>query len=105
MTDKKKKTAAQPLTPEQVQHLRMELAARVLEQQQAQERAEKYGKSLSKMSHKQLRGELKRTVRRNLSKEGHGAGMELCMGIILSTVFENTKTKENPKGRVGCYPV
>lgn len=72
------------------------------------ERLELYFKMLPKLSHNQLRGELRRTVRRESVKEGNKripvAGLTIAFATVLSAVLDNTKTKDNPKGRLNSYP-
>jgi hypothetical protein len=84
---------------------------------------EKYGKKLKSMSHRQLVGELSRLERQSYGsvdgkkgttvngvdfhnpKQRSRAGLSNAFATVLRTVLENTKTKENPKGRLHCYPV
>lgn len=110
-----------------------EIAKIVAAQQQAaadekaeRERIELYGKSVRKMSHRQLRGELHRAVRREYSGKPAEpqAGLNICLASIFLTVLENTKTSEifethedgtpkrvarhdqiNPKFNLHAYPV
>ena len=82
-----------------------------------------YGKKLDKMTHKQFLGELRRLENRSYGpvdgkkgttvngvdfhnpKQRSRAGLSNAFATVLRTVLENTKTKENPKGRLHCYPV
>jgi hypothetical protein len=82
-----------------------------------------YETKLKSMSHRQLVGELSRLERQsygsvegkkgttvngvdfNNPKQRSRAGLSNAFATVLRTVLENTKTKENPKGRLHCYPV
>jgi hypothetical protein len=70
------------------------------------ERIELFSKSLPKLSHRQLRGELKRAVRREYAGKPPQpqAGLNIALAAILFTVLENTKTPENPFGKLHSYP-
>lgn len=96
------------------------------EEKAERERIELYGKSVRKMSHRQLRGELHRAVRREYSGKPAEpqAGLNICLASIFLTVLDNTKTSEifethedgtpkrvarpdqiNPKFSLHAYPV
>jgi hypothetical protein len=79
------------------------------------ERIELFGKSVGKMSHRQLRGELKRLIRREYAGKPPEpqAGLNICLASIFLTVLENTHTvvekhtrpdQINPNGRLHAYP-
>lgn len=94
------------------------LAARekaVADEKAERERVELFGKSVEKMSHRQLRGELKRLIRREYSGKPPvaNAGLTIGLGAILLTVLDNTKTvpdkhtrpdQINPNGHLQSYP-
>jgi hypothetical protein len=101
------------LTPEEKQ-ARAEAAA--LEAK----RLATYGGFLQSASHRQLQGELKRTIRAEHFKEpGKKSktpipGLTILFATILSTVLDNTKTQPingqrkdqiNPKGKLHAYPL
>jgi hypothetical protein len=58
----------------------------------------------SKMSFRQVRGELKRIIKRDMTKEGPQAGLGSALAGVLLTVLDNTNTKENPFGKLATYP-
>jgi hypothetical protein len=66
--------------------------------QAEQERVELYRKSLTNASYRQVRGELRRFIRRE------NAGRNIAWATVLLAVFENTKTEENRNGRLHAYP-
>ena len=79
------------------------------------ERIELFGKSVGKMSHRQLRGELKRLIRREYSGKPPvaNAGLTIGLGAVLLAVLDNTKTvpdkhtrpdQINPFGKLSSYP-
>jgi len=95
------------------------LAARVKAEAEAKaerERIELYGKSLPKLSHRQLQGELRRTIKREYAGKPPQpqAGINILLASILSTVLDNTKTvpwkgmrrdQVNPNGCLHSYPL
>ncbi len=109
------KKLAPVLTPEEKEKA---LAAQLKAAEEAKaerERVELYGKSVEKMSHRQLRGELRRTIRREHAGKPPEpqAGLTICLASILLTVLDNTKTvvdkhtrrdQINPFGKLASYP-
>jgi ribosomal protein L33 len=87
----KQKAPKVVLTPEQI-------AARELAQKEERIRLEKYDYSLTKMSHRQLTSEIKRTIRGEHVKEGNKRvpvpGLTIAFATILGTVLANSKTME-----------
>lgn len=101
---KQKQTAT--LTPEEREAA---LAAHV--KKQAEEKAERqrlelFGKSVEKMSHRQLRGELVRTIKREHAGKPPipQAGLTILYSTVLLALLENTQTKENPFAKLQAYP-
>jgi len=98
------------LTPEQI-------AERELARKEENLRLEQYEASVGKMSHRQLRGELRRTIRGESTKEGNKRvpvpGLTITFATILAAVLDNSKTLEtklradqkNPSGRLHAYPL
>lgn len=83
-----------PVTPEEQAAA---LAARekaAAEEKAERQRVELYGKSVVKMSHRQLRGELRRLVKREYAGKPPEpqAGLNILLGSVFLTVLENTKT-------------
>jgi hypothetical protein len=70
------------------------------------ERIELFGKSLFKLSHRQLQGELRRAVKREYAGKPPQpqAGLSIALASILSLVLENTSTPTNPFGKLQAYP-
>jgi hypothetical protein len=115
-TRQHQKPVPKPLTAEEQAAA---LAAKEKAQAEAKaerERVELYGKSVEKMSHRQLRKELTKTIRRESVKEGGKrlpiAGLNIAMATIFLTVLDNTKTAErlrpdqiNPNGKLHSYPL
>jgi hypothetical protein len=116
MKDKKPKLQkkAPALTPEEQAKF---LAARqkAAEEREAErQRVELYGKTVGVMSHRQLRGELRRAIRREHAGKPPQpqAGLTICLSTILLTILDNTKTAEkklrpdqiNISGRLTSYP-
>jgi len=93
---KKQKPVQPTLTPEQVAAAKAAAEKAAAETKAERERVELYGKSVEKMSHRQLRSELKKTIRREHLKEGGKripvAGLTICFATILSAVLDNTRT-------------
>jgi len=105
-TRQNQKPQAAPLTPEEREAA---LAAHV--KKQAEEKAERqrlelFGKSVEKMSHRQLRGELVRTIKREHAGKPPvpQAGLTILYSTVLLALLENTQTKENPFGKLQAYP-
>lgn len=69
------------------------------------ERIELFGKSLFKLSHRQLQGELRRMKREYVGKPPQPqSGLNIALASILSLVLENTNTPTNPLGKLQAYP-
>lgn len=98
--NQKHQKKAPVLTPEE----QVKAAAAVLVAQQEakakRERVELYGKSVEKMSFRQLRGELRRESRRPSDTSPLTAGL----ASVLLTVLTNTKTAENPTAKSRMIP-
>lgn len=105
---------APALTPEQQAEV---LAAKQMAQEEAvkeRERVELYGKSVEKMSHRQLSAELRKTIRREHTGRPPQpqAGLTILYASILSTILDSTRTSMdkprpdqiNPNGRLYAYP-
>jgi hypothetical protein len=107
------------LTPEE-QAAQLAAMQKAAEEREAErQRVELYGKNVEKMSHRQLRGELRRTIRREYSGKPPvpNAGLTIALGSILLTVLDNTKSvpvleggrrlrkdQINPFGVLESYP-
>jgi hypothetical protein len=105
MSDKKQKRNPKtvsnvPLSPEQEAAALAEKQAREAAAKLERERIQRYEKSLPKMSFRQLRGEL----RRNARKPNDGSPLTAGLASVLLTVLDNTKTRENPFGKLEAYP-
>lgn len=105
---------APALTPEQLAAVLVEFQKKVAEAKAERERVELYGKSTKHMSHRQLRGELHRAIRREHTGKPPEpqAGLTILLSTILLTVLDNTETGEtrlrrdqiNPFGKLAAYP-
>jgi Ribonuclease G/E len=114
MSDKKPYQKPYRKPVKQAPVLTVEERAAVLEavkKRQADEKAERervelYGKSLPKLSHRQLAKELKKAVKREYQGKPPQpqAGLNIALASILSLVLENTNTPENPFGKLHSYP-
>lgn len=121
MSDKKpfkKKPVKQQAPPQTVEERAAALAAHEKAQAEAKaerERVELYGKALPKMSHCQLRGELRRTIKREYAGKPPQpqAGLTIAWASVLLAVLDNTKTvvekhtrpdQINPWGKLASYP-
>jgi hypothetical protein len=120
MSDKKpfKKPAKLQAPPQTAEERAAALVARekaVAEAKAERERVELYGKALPKMSHRQLRGELRRTIRREHAGKPPQpqAGLTIAWATVLAAVLDNTKTvvdkhtrpdQINPWGKLAAYP-
>lgn len=105
MTEQKHKHKPKPkpvvaLTSEQEAAAAAEVLARQAAAKLERERIERYEASLPGMSFRQIRGEL----RRNAKKPNDGSLLTAGIAAIMLTVFENTKTKENPFAKLEAYP-
>lgn len=98
--------SAPPLTSEEQKAALAEKEARLAELKAEQERLRLYGAALPKLSHRQLRGELVRSVKREYAGKPPQpqAGLTIALSTVLLTVLENTKTLENPWGKLNAYP-
>jgi hypothetical protein len=97
MIENKKKEAKVVLTPEQQKALK---DARAKERKEDLERAVALEKQLPKMSFRQVRGALKSQAR----KPNDGSPLSSAIATICLTMLDNTKTPQNPKGRLQAYP-
>lgn len=103
------------LTPEEKEKLLAAQAVAAEEAKAERERVELYGKSVEKMSHRQLRGELVRAIKREHSGKPPvpQAGLTIAWASVLLAVLDNTKTvmdkhtrpsQINPWGKLASYP-
>jgi hypothetical protein len=94
------------LTPEQQAAALQAAETKRAEQKAEQERLRLYGAALETMSHRQLRRELTKTIRREYAGRPPEpqAGLTIALGTILLTVLDNTQTKENPFAKLSSYP-
>src|SRR6266403_2264264 len=111
----KQKAPADVLSPEEQAKLRAALEKEAADRKAEQQCIELYGKSVPKMSHRQLRGELVRLIKREHSGKPPvpQAGLNICLASIFLTVLDNTHTvvekstrpdQINPNGRLHAYP-
>jgi hypothetical protein len=117
---------APALTPEEQAAYLAEQKLAAEEREKERQRVELYGKSVEKMSHRQLSAELRKTIRREHTGKPPQpqAGLTIALASILSIVFDNTKTTPvfetdkkgrptrtarpdqiNPNGRLHPYPL
>lgn len=107
--------SAPPLTLEEQAKVLAEVKERQAASKAERERVELYGRSTEKMSHRQLRGELSRTIKREYSGKPPEpqAGLNILLGTVLLSVLDNTKTvvekytrpnQINPIGKLGWSP-
>ncbi len=84
------------LTPEEQAKVLAAQQKAAEEAKAERERVELYGKSMPKLSHRQLRGELRRAIRREYTGKPPEpqAGMNICLATIFLAVLDNTKTAE-----------
>ena len=97
MTENKKKETKVVLTPEQQKALK---DARAKERKEDLERAVVLEKQLPKMSFRQVRGALKSQAR----KPNDGSLLTSAIALTMLQVLDNTKTRENPFGKLQAYP-
>ena len=104
--NKKPVKKAPVLTQEEQAAVLAEVKKRQEDAKVERERIELYGKSLHKMTDRQVQKELKKVIRREYSGKPPApqAGLTIALATILSTVLENTKTDQNPNGRLHSYP-
>lgn len=100
------KPVPKALTPEEEAKILADLAKAEEERKAEEQRVLLYGKALTKMSHRQLRGELRRAIKREYAGRPPvpQAGQNILLSTILLTVFDNTQTKENPFAKLSAYP-
>lgn len=103
---KPQKKKALVLTPEEQAQILATQKLAAEEREKERQRIELYGKSLPKLSYRQLRGELKRLIRREHAGKPPEpqAGLTIALGVILSEVLSNTQTPENPFAKLAAYP-
>lgn len=84
------------LTPEEKAKFVAEQVKAAAEAKAERERIELFGKAVEKMSHRQLRGELRRSIRREYAGKPPEpqAGLTIALGTIFLAVLDNTKTAE-----------
>ena len=95
--DEKKKEVKKPLTQEE---LLARQKARAKEREEDKVRALAIEKMLPKMSFRQVRGELKRQIR----KPNDTSPLTSAIAIICLTMLDNTKSVENPFAKLQAYP-
>jgi rubrerythrin len=103
MSEKKalKSKAEKPvLTAEQVEALKVLNALKVANAKKIQEDLNIYSVRVEKMTDRQLRSELQRTVK----NEKGQAGLTAAFGVVLRVVLEGTQTPGNPFAKLGAYP-
>lgn len=100
---KRKKVNLPTLTPEQIAANKAVAEKALADEKAERERVELYGKSVGKMSHRQLRSELTKTIRREHFKEGGKklpvAGLTITFGTVLLAVLDNTRTSADNRLR------
>lgn len=100
---KKKEEPKKKMTDEELLAVRKAKAA---EREKDREVAELLAKKLPTLTDNQLRGELRRLTRgERVSKKEYRAGLRITFATVLSTVFDNTRTPTNPKGKLHAYPL
>ena len=104
--NKRKKVSVPEISPEQKAALVAIREAAAAEAKAEAQRVELYGKSVEKMSHKQLRGELRRAVKREYAGRPPQPqpGLTIAFSTVLLTMLENTHTPENPFAKLSAYP-
>lgn len=95
--DEKKKEVKKPLTQEE---LLARQKARAKEREEDHVRAEAIEKALPKMSFRQVRGALKAQIR----KPSDTSPLTSAIALIMLTVLDNTKSRENPFAKLEAYP-
>jgi len=91
---KHKKVSLPPLTPEQQAAVLAQIEKTRADAKAERERIELYGKNVEKMSHRQLRGELTRTIKREHAGRPPApqAGLTIAFATIFLAVLDNTRT-------------
>ena len=99
MSDKKNRNQKQPaqkLTPEEIAAQQAAKEKAAADAAAERERVELYGKNVQNMSHRQLRAELTKTIRREHTKDGGKrvpiAGQTIAFATALLAVLDNTCT-------------
>lgn len=108
MSDKKPRHQKKPvvqLTPEQLAEQKVAREKAAAEAKAEQERLQLFSKRVDKMTHKQLAGELRRTIKREYAGKPPQpqAGLTILYSTVLLTVLENTQTPENPWAKLSSY--
>jgi hypothetical protein len=96
---------AEAVTPEQ-QAAALAAAEKAKADAKAErERVELWSKSVDKMSFHQVRGELRRLVKREHAGKPPQpqAGLTIAYGTLLGIVMDNTQSKENPFAKLSHY--
>ena len=100
---KHKKVATPPPSPEQLAAAKAAAEKAEADAKAERERIALYGKAVEKMSHRQLRSELTKTIRREHFKEGGKklpvAGLTITFGTVLLAVLDNTRTASDVRLR------
>ena len=109
MSDKKQnrhQKKAPALTPEEQAKILADREKAAAEAKAEEQHILLYGKTVEKMQFRQLRAELKKTVKREYAGRPPApqAGINILLGTVLLAVLENTQTKENPFAKLGAYP-
>jgi len=100
VNDEKKREPKKQLTEAELKAIR-EARAKAREEDRA--RANVLEAKVGGMSHRQLRGELNRKIKRDKTKEGYMPGLDLALATVFLTVLDGTKTTQNPSGRLSHY--
>ena len=95
--DEKKKEVKKPLTLEE---LKAAKEARAKARKEDLERSAVMEAKVPKLSFRQLRGELKRQAR----KPNDTSPLTSALAAVCLIVLDNTKTPQNPNGRLEAFP-
>lgn len=108
---KRHKKAAPPvaLTPEQQAELKAAQEKVAAERKAEQERLQKWEASVPKMSLPQLRGEIRRVIRKEHVKVGKDqyepqAGLTIAFATVFQTVLDSTESTNPGRGKLSAYP-
>lgn len=106
---------AVPVSPEEQAKILAAQQKAAEEAAKERERVELYGKAVEKMSHRQLRSELVKSIKREYAGRPPEpqAGLTIALSTIFLAVLDNTKTGErnlrpdqiNPRGKQSAYPL
>lgn len=96
----KKKLEKKVLTEAEKAAVAAEAQVKIAAAQERQKELNAYEARVEKMSFRQLRGELKRESRRPSDTSILTSGL----ASVLLTILDNTKTPENPFGKLAEYP-